>query len=192
MPQIDPSCATTPLELMAIRKLNVRAEVEYIGDIDRAFQEFTQVDGFMRTYFVSPHHDGLLRLYREYRRDINKLLAEAQGIGGRPPSVMPEWRNDDPLALTKRNRRLLAEFGLREAMKRVYERHNGQTGVHQEAPNVGRETWQGRWTGNFGSVFADWNSRPELASIGWVSAPPSVPQPVLQTTGPTGSPVGEH
>lgn len=146
---------------MAVRKLNVRADVEYDGDIDRAFQEFTQVDGFIRRYFSS---EGLLPIYREYRRDINKLLAQSQSIGGRPPRYMPDWRNDDPLALTKHNRRLLAEFGLREAMKRVYGRHNGQTGVHQEAPNVGRETWQGSGAYDYGAVLSGWAGRYGLVS----------------------------
>jgi hypothetical protein len=191
MPIIETSCATTLLESEALRLLNLRTRIGHgHDDVSSAYSEFMSNDGdFLRTYLGD---GGLLATYREWRRDINKLLAETQGIGGRPPRYMPGWRDDDPLALTKHNRRLLAEFGLREAMKRVYHRHNGETSVHQEAPNVGRETWQGGGSFDYGAVLSDWASRYGLASSQRVSQPPGVSSEILPPTGPTGSPVGEH
>ena len=190
MPQINPSCATTELDRVALQMLHVRATIQYQGNLDASFLEFTAPGGdFIRRYVGAL---GLLDLYREHKRDINYLLSQAQGIGGRPPSVMPDWRNDDPLALTKHNRRLLAEFGLREAMKRVYGRHNGQTGVHQEAPNVGWETWQRGGSFDYGAVLSGWASGSGLAGTGRVPTSSGVSSEILPPTGPTGSPVGEH
>lgn len=201
MPLIQSSCATTRLEERALRVLNLRAEVGHNGNVDTAFLEFTAPDGvFLCSYFtaiaMSAAHrpiDGLLNIYREYRRDINYLLSYELRIGRRPPAVMPQWSEEDPLALKKHNRRLLAEFGMREAMKRVFGRHtNGQTSVHQETSDMGRQVWAGRWAVDTGSVYAMSGGGSGLASTRWIPAEPALPPAVLPPTGSTGSPVGEH
>ncbi len=181
MPLIQSNCATTPLEEQARYYLNLNAEHGYNGDMASSYQQLANNGGHYLDEYLG---EGLLLTsYREYRRDINKLLAEAQGIGGRPPGIMPLWDGSDPLALKKHNRRLLAKFGLSEAMKRVYHRHNGENRVHQETADMEREVWQGRWAIDYGSVLPDWLSRPELASTQWLSEPSGLSSPVLPTTG---------